>query len=69
MSFTQFITQLGAAGAGGESFWIAKYAGSRNNEYINGIDVDSSGNIYCTGQSATNPYNNATYLKVDPDGS
>jgi hypothetical protein len=69
MSFTQFITQLGAAGAGGESFWIAKYAGSRNDEYINGIDVDSSGNIYCTGQSATNPYNNATYLKVDPDGT
>jgi hypothetical protein len=60
---------VGAAGAGGESFWIARYDGGRSDEYITSIDIDSSGNIYGVGRSSTNPYNNATYLKIDPDGT
>lgn len=60
---------VGAAGAGGEKFWIAKYAGSRSDEQLFGVDVDSSGNVYCTGRSGTNPYNNATYLKIGSDGT
>ena len=69
MSLISRLTNLSAAASGGESYFIAKYAGSRNDEYITGIDVDSSGNIYCVGSSATNPYTNATYLKIDPDGT
>jgi len=65
------VRSLGGIGAaaGGEKFWIARYAGSRSDEYIEGIDVDASGNVYCTGLSSTNPYNNATYLRIGSDGT
>jgi len=65
------VRSLGGIGAaaGGEKFWIARYAGSRSDEYIFGIDVDASGNVYCTGRSSTNPYNNATYLRIGSDGT
>ena len=69
MSNISRLMNIGAAGAGGESFWIARYDGSRGDERLDGVDVDSSGNVYCTGLSGTNPYNNATYLKIDPDGT
>jgi len=61
---------FGMGTVGGESYWIARYAPStnRNNEYIYGVDVDSSGNVYCTGVSATNPYNNAVYMVLSSDG-
>jgi len=56
MSFTQFITQLGAAGAGGVSdYWIATI-GTANADVAQSVTVDGDDNIYISGYTVQGSY-------------
>ena len=75
MSFTQFITQLGSAGAGGDKYWWIEMGNGGNvNDYDNyqapKNAIDSSGNMYAnlTYYNSSVSDNSAVFTKFDPDG-
>ncbi len=56
---------LGAAGAGGvEDYWIATYTGG----YGRGVDIDSDGNVYTTGNFSESGENRIWITKHDASG-
>jgi len=75
MSFTQFITQLGSAGAGGDKYWWIEMGNGGN---FNDYDayqapknaIDSSGNMYAnlTYYNSSVSDNSAVFTKFDPNG-
>lgn len=64
MSLTQFITQLGAAGSGGESYWYSVFSTSNYSIALSSMAVDSSGNIYAAGGGT-----DVTVIKLDKNGN
>lgn len=60
---------LGAAGAGGDNYWITQVGGS-NTDYLYDVRVDSSGNVYAAGQHFTNASNaGGILMQLDADGA
>ena len=60
------LVSLGAAGAGGESYWILTKSSS-NSDYAYDVDFDPSGNIIAFGM-VNNIFDTFYILKLDKDG-
>lgn len=61
-------TFLGAAGAGGDSYWITTVTPSTGNIYGHDLAVDSAGGVYISGRAVDNAQN-TTLVKLNKDGS
>jgi len=57
----------------GDTAWVRRYNGSSNyGDYAKAIVLDASGNVYVTGQSLSNQYEegfDCATIKYDPDGN
>ena len=60
---------LGAAGQGGEEFWILELSTSSGEDRGEGVVVDDDGNSYMCGGSEVSGISNAFFIKVDIDGA
>lgn len=60
---------LGAAGQGGEEFWILELSSGTGEERAEGVVVDDDGNSYMCGAVESGGISNAFLIKVDIDGA
>lgn len=59
---------IGAAGAGGDSYWITTITADTGSIYGHDLAIDSAGGVYVSGRAQDNAQN-TTLIKLNKDGS
>lgn len=68
MSITSLLTTIGAAGAGGGSYWVNVLTNTDAGQF-QGINIDSNGEVIISGRQENGTYDDVYVAKLDADGA